>query len=70
MYFPGCCGYDGDGLNRILPAALQTGECQRIVSEIKAESRKTTPPQTRSRACLKNAFHEMYFTVCTLKGMI
>ena len=44
-YFPDCYRYDEDELNRILSAALQTKECQQIISKIKSESRETTPPQ-------------------------
>ena len=44
-YFPDCDCYDEGGLNRILSVALQTRECQQIISKIKAESRETTPPQ-------------------------
>ena len=45
-YFPDCYRYDEDELNRILLVALQTKECQQIISKIKAESRETTPPQS------------------------
>ncbi len=45
-YFPDCYRYDEDELNRILSVALQTKECQQIISKIKAESRETTPPQS------------------------
>ena len=52
-YFPDCCRYDEDELNRILSVALQTRECNvtqasqcRYISEIKAESRETTPSQS------------------------
>ena len=45
-YFPDCYRYDEGELNRILSVALQTRECQQIISKIKAESRETTPPQT------------------------
>ena len=44
-YFPDCYSYDEGELNRILSAALQTKECQQVISKIKAESRETTPPQ-------------------------
>ncbi len=44
-YFPDCYSFDEDELNRILSVALQTRECQQIISKIKAESRETTPPQ-------------------------
>ena len=44
-YFPDCYRYDEDELNRILSVALQTRECQQIISKIKTESRETTPPQ-------------------------
>ena len=42
-YFPDCYRYDEDELNRILSVALQTRECQQIISKIKTESRETTP---------------------------
>ncbi len=45
-YFPDCYHYDEGGLNHILSVALQTRECQQIISKIKAESRETTPPQS------------------------
>ena len=45
-YFPDCYRYDEGELNRILSVALQTKECQQIISKIKAESRETTPPQS------------------------
>jgi len=45
-YFPECYSFDEDELNRILSAALQTRECQQVISKIKAESRETTPPQS------------------------
>ena len=45
-YFPDCYSFDEGELNRILSAALQTRECQQIISKIKAESRETTPPQS------------------------
>ena len=32
--------------SRNLEKALQTRECQQIISKIKAESRETTPPQS------------------------
>ena len=44
-YFPDCYRYDEDKLNHILSAALQTKECQQVISKIKTESRETTPPQ-------------------------
>ena len=44
-YFSDCYRYDEGELNRILSVALQTRECQQIISKIKAESRETTPPQ-------------------------
>ena len=40
-YFPDCYRYDEGELNRILSVALQTRECQQIISKIKAESRET-----------------------------
>ena len=45
-YFPDCYSYDEDELNRILSVALQTKECQQIISKIKSESRETTPTQS------------------------
>ena len=45
-YFPDCYSYDEGELNRILSVALQTRECQQIISKIKSESRETTPPQS------------------------
>ena len=45
-YFPDCYRYDEGELNRILSVALQTRECQQIISKIKAESRETTSPQS------------------------
>ena len=45
-YFPDCYCYDEGELNRILSVALQTRECQQIISKIKSESRETTPPQS------------------------
>jgi len=45
-YFPDCYCYDESELNRILSVALQTRECQQIISKIKSESRETTPPQS------------------------
>ncbi len=53
-YFPDCYRYDEGELNRILSVALQTRECQQIISKIKAESRETTPPQ----ATIPNAENE------------
>ncbi len=53
-YFPDCYSYDEGELNRILSVALQTRECQQIISKIKAESRETTPPQ----ATIPNAENE------------
>ena len=53
-YFPDCYRYDEDELNRILLVALQTKECQQIISKIKAESRETTPQQSN----LSNAENE------------
>ena len=44
-YFPDCYRYDEGELNHILSVALQTRECQQIISKIKSESRETTPPQ-------------------------
>ena len=45
-YFPDCYSYDEDELNRILSVALQTNECQQIISKIKSESRETTHTQS------------------------
>ena len=45
-YFPDCYHYDEGELNRILSVALQTRECQQIISKIKSESRETTSPQS------------------------
>ncbi len=45
-YFPDCYYYDEGELNRILSVALQTRECQQIISKIKSESRETTLPQS------------------------
>ena len=45
-YFPDCYRYDEDELNRILSVALQTKECQQVISKIQSESRDTTPPQS------------------------
>ena len=53
-YFPDCYSYDEGELNRILSVALQTKECQQVISKIKTESRETTPPQ----ATIPNAENE------------
>ncbi len=45
-YFPDCYRYDEGELNRILSVALQTKECQQIISKIKTEREETTPPQS------------------------
>lgn len=45
-YFPDCYNFDEDELNRILSVALQTKECQQVISKIKSESRETTPLQS------------------------
>ena len=45
-YFPECYSFDEGELNRILSAALQTKECQQVISKIKSESRESTPPQS------------------------
>ena len=58
-YFPDCYRYDEGELNRILSVALQTRECQQIISKIKAESRETTPPQST----LTNAQFLHHFSV-------
>ena len=44
-YFPDCYRYDEGELNHILSVALQTKECQQIISKIKSENRETTPSQ-------------------------
>ena len=44
-YFPDCYHYDEDELNRILSVALQTKECQQIITKIKSESKETISPQ-------------------------
>ena len=49
-YFPDCYHYDEDELNRILSVALQTRECQQIISKIKSESRETTPPNAENES--------------------
>ena len=53
-YFPDCYSFDEDELNRILSVALQTKECQQVISKIKSESRETTPTQ----ATIPNAENE------------
>ena len=53
-YFPDCYRYDEDELNRILSVALQTKECQQVISKIKSESREIAPPQST----LSNAENE------------
>ena len=45
-YFPDCYHYDEDELNRILSVALQTKECQQVITKIKSESRETTTTQS------------------------
>ena len=45
-YFPECYHYDEGELNRILSVALQTRECQQIISKIKAESTATSSPHS------------------------
>jgi len=45
-YFPDCYNFDEGELNHILSVALQTRECQQIISKIKSESRETIPPQS------------------------
>ena len=52
-YFPDCYHCDEDELNRILSVALQTKECQQVISKIKAESRETTPPTSHYPQCQK-----------------
>ena len=46
-YFPDCYHYDEGELNRILSVALQTKECQQIISKIKAESQETVVLQIK-----------------------
>ena len=41
-YFPDCCHYDEGELNRILSVALQTRECQQIISKTQAKINKPT----------------------------
>jgi len=43
-YFSDCYNFDEGELNRILSVALQTRECQHIISKIKSDNRETTPP--------------------------
>lgn len=45
-YFPDCYHYDESELNRILSVALQTRECQQIISKIKSENRESTSVQS------------------------
>ncbi len=45
-HFPECYSFDEGELNRILSVALQTKECQQVISKIKSESRETTSPQS------------------------
>jgi len=45
-YFPDCYRFDEGELNRILSVALQTKECQQVISKIKSENQETTPPQS------------------------
>ena len=45
-YFPDCYSFDEGELNRILSVALQTRECQQIITKIKSESREATPSQS------------------------
>ncbi len=42
-YFPDCYHYNKGELNCILSVALQTRECQQIISKIKAERRDHSP---------------------------
>ena len=37
-YFPDCYSFDESELNRILQVALQTKECQQMITKIKAET--------------------------------
>ena len=55
-YFPGCYSYDEGELNRILSVALQTRECQQIISKIKAKTKKALPHNPQST--LPNAENE------------
>jgi hypothetical protein len=43
-YFPECYHYDEDELNHILSVALQTRECQQVISKIKSENRVNNTP--------------------------
>ena len=45
-YFPDCYSFDEDELNRILSAALQTRECQQMITKIKAESTTASSPHS------------------------
>ena len=49
-YFPDCYRYDEGELNRILSVALQTRECQQIISKIKSESRESTLPNAENES--------------------
>ena len=40
-YFPDCYSFDEDELNRILSVALQTRECQQMITKVKPESTAT-----------------------------
>ena len=43
-HFPECYRYDEGELNRILSVALQTRECQQMITKIKAESTAESSP--------------------------
>ena len=43
-YFPDCYSFDEGELNRILSAALQTRECQQMITKIKAERTAASSP--------------------------
>lgn len=45
-YFPDCYSFDEDELNRILSVALQTRECQQMITKIKAESTTASSPHS------------------------
>ena len=45
-YFPDCYSFDEDELNRILSVALQTRECQQMITKVKAESTATSSPHS------------------------
>ena len=45
-YFPDCYSFDEGELNRILQVALQTKECQQMITKIKAESTAISSPHS------------------------